>query len=168
MNGISSSLKDELKKTNDTKLKAKIKFATAIVGSNLLVALLCLPSTKALPPTQAAVIVKTQHIGHKMMVLPIQLLLSDEDLKKTETIITLVSSDKKVIVPKAFLHEEIPQKSSGESFQNEDQKHFKIEIPDSDLVKISDFIEKGVIALPYVLVKTAKTIKRGSNYEVSF
>jgi len=158
MNGISSTLKEEIKKSQDSKKKEKFKFIAAIVITNLMVAVLCMPSNKEeqITPKQT---IKTLHANHQMMVIPLQALVSNAHETNPETAVSLVSRDKKVISAKAYLHEEV--KSSNEVTQ------FKIEISNADVVKVSQATESGVIAVPYVENKKINSIKRGSKYEVS-
>ncbi len=158
MNGISSTLKEEIKKSQDSKKKEKFKFIAAIVVTNLMVALLCLPSSKEENKVPEK-IVKTLHANHQMMVLPLQALVSSAHETNPETPVSLVSRDKKIISVKAYLHEEV--KSSNEVTQ------FKIEISNADVVKVSQATDSGVIAVPYVENKKTTSIKRGSKYEVS-
>jgi hypothetical protein len=157
MNGISSTLKEEIKKTQNTKKKEKFKFIAAILVTNLMVAVLCLPSKEEnIAPKQT---VKLLHSNHQMMVIPLQALVSTAHEKNLETPVSLVSRDKKIISFKAYLHEEV--KTSGEVSQ------FKIEISNADVVKVSQATESGVIAVPYVENKKIISMKRGSKYEVS-
>ena len=157
MNGISSTLKEEIKKTQDSKKKEKFKFIAAIVVTNLMVAVLCMPSKEEkIAPEQT---IKTLHPNHQMMVIPLQALVSSAHEKNSETPVSLVSRDKKIISVKAYLHEEV--KSSIEVTQ------FKIEISNADVVKVSQATDSGVIAVPYVENKKITSIKRGSKYEVS-
>lgn len=157
MNGISSTLKEEIKKTQDSKKKEKFKFIAAIVVTNLMVAVLCMPSKEEkIAPEQT---IKTLHPNHQMMVIPLQALVSSAHEKNSETPVSLVSRDKKIISVKAYLHEEV--KSSNEVTQ------FKIEISNADVVKVSQATDSGVIAVPYVENKKITSIKRGSKYEVS-
>ena len=157
MNGISSTLKEEIKKSQDSKKKEKFKFIAAIVITNLMVAVLCMPSKeKNKTPEQT---IKTLHANYQMMVLPLQALFSSAHENNPETPVSLVSRDKKIISIKAYLHEEV--KASGEISQ------FKIEISNADVVKVSQATESGVIAVPYVENKKIISIKRGSKYEVS-
>ena len=158
MNGISSTLKEEIKKSQDSKKKEKFKFIAAIVITNIMVAILCLPSSKeqiVATPT----ISKTIHPNYQMMVLPAEALISEMAQNSSETIVSLVSKDKKIIAHKAYLHEEV--KISGEA------PRFKIEINNNDIVRVSEFVEAGMIAIPYVENKKTNLIKRGSKYEVS-
>lgn len=157
MNGISSTLKEEIKKSQDSKKKEKFKFIAAIVVTNLMVAVLCMPSKEEkIAPEQT---IKTLHPNHQMMVIPLQALVSSAHEKNSETPVSLVSRDKKIISVKAYLHEEV--KSSNEVTQ------FKIEISNADVVKVSQATDSGVIAVPYVENKKITSIKRGSKYEVS-
>jgi predicted CoA-binding protein len=168
VNGISSSLQDEIKKTNESKKKAKFKLIATILTSNLLVAILCLPSSESSTPAQL-VTQKIRHAGFKRIVLPVNLLVSQEELEKKETIVTLTSHDNKILVQKAYLHEEVvkPTDSSLEL----SERQFNIEIPAQSLTRMSDFSKTGVIVLPYVEhveAKPSRKIYRGSKYEVSF
>ena len=158
MNGISSTLKDEIKKSQDSKKIKNFKFLAAILVTNLMVATLCLPSKET--PTAKKISLKTLHANHQMMVLPLQAMVSIPNEDNSETIVTLISKEKKIIAEKAYLHEEV----QGES----DLTHFKIEISDADIVKVSQNTDAGVIAVPYVESKIKKSInKKGSRYEVS-
>jgi hypothetical protein len=167
MNGVSSSLKDELKKTNESKLKTKIRFFSAIIISNALVALLCLPSQEV-ALQESTSIVKLHHPQFRIMVLPLSLLVSSEVLNQAETPVTLISADKKIIVKKAYLHQEVKTAKSEDPLFDGSLRHFKIEIPEADLIRVSAFLEKGVVAVPYVEIKNSKIPNRGSKYEVSF
>lgn len=157
MNTISSTLKEEIKKTEDKKKKDKFKFIGAILVTNLLVAMICMPSSESTIAVKQNK--KIFHPNYQVMVLPLQALVSSSQEDAPETAVTLLSKDKKIIAEKAYLHEEI--KDSGEYIQ------FKIEISNADVAKIGLASEAGVIAVPYVENKKIKSIKRGSKYEVS-
>lgn len=157
MNGISSTLKEEIKKSHDSKKKEKFKFIGAILATNLMVAVLCMPANETkIAEKQSS---KILHPNYQMMVIPLQALVSNTSDNDPETAVSLVSKDKKIIAQKAFLHEEV--KKSGEVTQ------FKIEISNADVAKIGQATELGVIAVPYVENKKIKSITRGSKYEVS-
>lgn len=157
MNGISSNLKEEIKKSIDSKKREQFKFVAVILLTNLLVAILCTPSKKESGHTKEKV--KILHMNHQMMVIPLQALVSSDYEKNTETPVSLISRDKKIISNKAYLHEII--KASDES------SHFKIEIPNTDIVKVSQAAGLGMIAIPYVENKKIPTLKKGSKYEIS-
>jgi hypothetical protein len=157
MNGISSTLKEEIQKTKDKSKKEKFKFIFAILITNALVAMICLPGAPT--KVEAQTNTKRLHPGHEMMVLPLDVLLPEEAKIKDETLVTLVSKDKKVIIQKAYLHEKLINKN--------ETSQFKIEIPSSEIVKASDHINDGMLAVPYVEKKAVKTIKRGSKYEIN-
>jgi hypothetical protein len=157
MNGISSNLKEEIKKSHDIKKKEKFKFIGAILATNIMVAVLCMPSQQAKIAERQSL--KILHPNYQMMALPLQALVSNLSANDPETPVTLITRDKKIIAEKAFLHEEI--KASGEATQ------FKIEISNTDIAKVGPATEQGVIAVPYVENKKIKSIKRGSKYEVS-
>lgn len=156
MNGISSSLKDEIKKTSESKKKEKFKFIVCIFCSNILVALLFWQNNSETP--KILLTKKILHAHHQLMEIPMEALVPESSLKLAESPVTIVSKNKKVIATKAWLHEEV-SKDSGLS-------HFKIEISNNDVVKISEGIEVGMIAVPFV-EKKQQSIKRGSRYEVS-
>lgn len=160
MNGISSTLKDEIKKSKDVKQKEKFKLVACLLITNVLVAMLCLPS----PGTEqiSDSVKKTLHANHQMMAIPMTVLITETKQDSPETPVTLVSKDQKIIAEKAFLHEEIKNKA--------EMANFKIEINNLDVVKVSEFLESGVIALPYVENKKNKVSRLpspGSKYEIS-
>jgi hypothetical protein len=158
MNGISSTLKDEIKKSKESKHKEKFKFLTALLITNVMVALLCLPMGQTKVNTQAPL--KTIHSNHQMLVMPLTALVAESNLEVAETPVSLISKDKKRIVEKAFLHQALRLENG--------MTQFKIEINNQDVVKVSEYAELGMVAVPYVETPKAKVIlKRGSKYEVS-
>lgn len=161
MNGISSTLKDEIKKSYDKKHKEKFKFLSAIIVTNLLVALLCLPSKESKTPTTKPQ--KILHPHHQMMLIPLEALVTESGSDIPETPVTLISKNKKIIVEKAWLHEALKS--------DNDDSQFKIEIPDQQVEHVSANAFLGMIAVPYV-EKSKKPLvivkpKRGSKYEIS-
>ncbi len=158
MNGISSSLKDEIKKTGDKKNKEKFKFIAAVLVTNIMVAVLCLPMGEK--KTEVKKNQKILHDNHQMMTLPLTVLVTTSEESSLETPVSLISKDKKIIVEKAWLHEAI--KSDDENSQ------FKIEINNEDVTQISEYVSEPMLAVPYVQKKKIKvSLKRGSKYEVS-
>jgi hypothetical protein len=157
MNGISSTLKEEIQKSKDSKKKEQTKFILAIIATNIMVAILCLPSGQS--ETETKKLEKLTHLNHEMMVLPLEVLVPESEKFKNEIVVTLVSKNKKVIVEKAYLHEELAKKS--------DLPQFKIEIPSIEIVKVSDAINEAMVAIPYVEKLKTKKIKRGSKYEIN-
>ncbi len=163
MNGISSNLKEELKKTNNSKNKERLKFVSTVLITNIFVALICLPSSEE-NPVKKDISLRTIHSNHKMLILPLTPLLSISDNEK-EIPVTLISKNKKIIVKKAFLHTK-----ETDTKQNADEViRFKIEIPESELETSQVLLEEEMIAVPYVeSKKTAKAIKhQGSKYEIN-
>lgn len=156
MNGISSNLKDEIKKSSESKKKEKFKFIACIVCTNILVATLCWQKSPEV--IQENIITKILHADHQLMEVPMEALVPESSLKLSESPVTIISKNNKVIANKAWLHEEIT-KDSGPS-------HFKIEISNNDIVRVSESMEVGMIAVPYV-EKKKQVQKRGSRYEVS-
>ena len=160
MNGISSNLKEELKKSTLNKKREKLKFLSAILISNALVAMLCLPSQDERPLVQKK---RELHAGFQLLELNINPLLALEDSKGPH-FVTLLASDKKVLVQKAWLHEEVIIKDS--SLQQ--KRRFKIEIPENELLKLSALADEIVIAVPHMIkVQTTKKVARGSQYEIN-
>ena len=158
MNGISSNLADEIKKSGDRKNKEKFKFLAAVLVTNIMVAILCRPSGETKPEIKKDL--RLTHAGHQMMVVPLNVLVTETSANLNEIPVSLVSRDKKVIVEKAWLHEVV--KTEGEIPQ------FKIEINNEDVVRVSEFVSEGMVAVPYVQKKKNKlNVKRGSRYEVS-
>ncbi|MBC7714890.1 MAG: hypothetical protein H7177_16200 [Rhizobacter sp.] len=158
MNGISSTLKDEIKKSKESKHKEKFKFLAAIFITNVMVALLCLPSGES--KTTTASVAKKLHTDHQLMAIPLTVLTTDNNQSAIETPVSLISKDKKMVVEKAWLHESLKSENG--------ITQFKIEINNYDVVKVSEYVEAGMIAVPFVENKRMKTpVKRGSKYEVS-
>ncbi len=156
MNGISSNLKDEIKKSKDSKHKEKFKFLAAVLVTNIMVAILCLPMTET-PVEKKSM--RVTHPDHQMITLPLNVLVSFENENTRELAVSLVTKDKVVIAEKAWLHEQV--KKDGEIPQ------FKIEINNLDVIRVSEFAAEGMIAVPYVQKKARASVKRGSKYEVS-
>lgn len=157
MNGISSTLKEEIKKSQDSKKKEKFKFLGAILLTNLMVAVICMPARSE--KTSGTQDLKPLHANYQMMVIPVQALVSGITENNSETVVSIISRDKKIIAEKAYLHEEI--KVAGEVTL------FKIEISNADVAKIGQASDSGMIAVPYVENKKNKSNKRGSRYEIS-
>lgn len=153
MNGISSNLKEELKKSTNNKTRDRIRFFSAIVATNLLVALICLPSSDGQTKTIKPSIIL--HPNHQLLVLPLTLLLP-MDQSQESVPVTLISKDKKVLVRKAWLHNE----SSKDG-------RFKVEISESELVHVGSTLEEEMVAVPYVETKIRNVTSRGSKYEVN-
>ena len=161
MNTISSNLKEEIKKSQDLKKKEKFKFLAALLITNVLVAILCLPSGEDKKEEKAPTL-KNLHLQHQMMILPLNALIPESSKVALETPVSLISKNKVVIAKKAYLHEEVKSSSHEDT-----ASHFRIEISDGDVVKVSEFAEEGMIAVPYVENKKTKTFNKGSKYEVS-
>lgn len=157
MNAISSTLKEEIKKSQNSKKKEKFKFIGAIVATNLMVAVICMPAKDVKIAGEQSQ--KILHPNYQMMVIPLQALVSNASENNPENVVSIISKDKKMIAQKAYLHEEI--KNSGEVTL------FKIEISNVDVEKIGQASDSGMIAVPYVENKKMKSIKRGSRYEIS-
>ncbi len=160
MNGISSTLKDEIQKTKESKHKEKFKLLATIVLTNIMVALLCLSREES--PKEKS-IDKIFHPAHQMMVLPLSVMLAEERLtKESETKISLYTKDNQLISAKAYLH--------STSRKDQEVTYFKIEIADSDLKKVSEHLGQEMVGIPYVEIpetKKLKAITKGSKYEIN-
>ncbi len=160
MNGSNSSLKDEIKKSLDDKQKQKFKFAASLILSNIMVAALCLSFSETPKMEAAKKIERVLHPEHQIMIVPLSALLVEDHESTKEVPVTLVTRDQKTIAPKAYLHQ-LAKK-------NEDTLHFKIEINNRDIAKVTASFNEGVVAIPYVeQIKREKRKYQESKYEVS-
>ncbi|MFA6237670.1 MAG: hypothetical protein WC635_10120 [Bacteriovorax sp.] len=162
MNG---KILDEIKKKGDSKKKEKLKFIVTIISTNLLVAALCLnfnTSTGSISSNQPAL--KIIHPSFKMIIIPLTVLI-DVDPQTSEIPVTLMTKSKKILITKAYLHEEIRNTSSN----GETTSRFKIEIPENEVLKLSADNEVEMIAIPELKLepKVSRPVnKRVSHYEV--
>ncbi|MBY0415951.1 MAG: hypothetical protein K2Q18_17400 [Bdellovibrionales bacterium] len=158
MNGISSNLKEEIKKSKDSKNKDKFKFIASVILTNIMVALLCLPEKAEVITKKFET--KTIHKDFQIIILPVTALVDETSRSLPETLVSLVNKDKKIISEKAYLHDEV---SSLDGITK-----FKVEIPSSDLTKVGDLLTEGVLAVPFIeKKKIIITKKRGSKYEIN-
>lgn len=170
MNGISfpkinseeqtSTFLDQVKKNEDANRKKNIKWISIILLSNLFV------FTLTYSPANEPVILKDDakfliHPNFQLMTLNINPLVETEK-NVSEKKITLINSKNKIIIPIAYLHEEI--KIEGE----QNIRRFKIEIPDSEITKIASLLDEKLIAVPFNQKIAPIKVHRGSNYEISF
>lgn len=159
MNEISSTLKDEIKKSKEKNYKEKFKLFFTIIITNIFVFFFFAKKENINKP--AVINLKKIHNAYKMMVFPAVSLVGDLKDKENENPVTLMSKDKKIIASKAFLHEISSRSDKGE-------QQFKIEISEEDVIKISDAIETGVIIVPYMNQKKNNIpATKGSKYEIS-
>lgn len=163
MNG---TIYEEIKKNENSKKREKLKFIVALISTNVLVAILCFccnSDTKNLSPTKT--MNKTIHPHFKMIVAPLTVLI-DNNSTDLETPITLIDKSKKILIKKAYLHE-LQTTSSRES---ESTPRFKIEIPETEVLKISADSSVEMVAIPElkILDKLSKTKhRRVSEYEIN-
>lgn len=147
MNG---TIFDEIKKKGDHKKKDKIKQVAAILSTNILVATLCLNlSDKQSLPASPSSKIKIEHSHYKTVIIPLSILV-EQDVNQNEIAVSILDKNKKVIIQKAYLHEEIknPNKELG------GLPYFKIEIPEEDILKISATGEDLMIAIPELKMAT--------------
>nr|BDT27903.1 hypothetical protein BHI3_13690 [Bacteriovorax sp. HI3] len=159
MNGISSTLEQEIKKTKEEKHKEKFKLLLTIVLTNIMVALLCWQTKEEVQIKKGN---KTLHLNYQVMVLPLSAMLSEEALESPETAITLYTKDNQLISRKAFLHEQIRK--------DQDITYFKIEIANTDIHKVSEHLNQEMVGIPYIEIpetKKSRPTARGSRYEVN-
>lgn len=161
---MSGTIYDEIKKNGDSKKREKLKFFLSLMSTNLLVAVICLNANSN--PVDSKDLKKTPkliHPQHKMIVIPLTVLI-DLDPKALEIPVSLMTKSKKILIARAYLHEEVQRKDNPEM-----KGRFKIEIAESDLLALSADSEIEMIAIPELKAKlTAKPApkKRVSHYEV--
>lgn len=163
MNG---TIYDEIKKKGDSKKREKLKLVFALLSTNLLVALLCLSFGTNAPNIQTENLPakKILHPHFKMIVVPLTLMV-DLDPNAAENAISLMSKSKKMLISRAYLHEELktPNKAM------EGVGRFKIEIPEDEVLKLSADASEELIAIPElklpVKLKSSPN-KRVSHYEI--
>jgi hypothetical protein len=100
-----------------------------------------------------------------MIVVPLTVLI-DLDLSAPEIPVTLMNKDKKILIPKAYLHEKLISSSK----EIEIVPQFRIEIPEDQVMQISADGNEAMIALPELKIpeKVLKpSHKRESHYEVN-
>jgi hypothetical protein len=162
MNG---TIYDEIKKNGNSKKKEKLKFFVALISTNLLVAFLCLSFNTPAPITSSPAIPdKIIHPHFKMIIVPLTVLV-DIDPSAKETPISLMSKSKKILISRAFLHEEIKKGTNN----LEGPSRFKIEIPETEILKLSADTEIEMIAIPelkFPQKEKVSTNKRVSSYEI--
>lgn len=162
MNG---TIYEEIKKNEDSKKKEKIKFALAIISTNIMVALLSLSfaSNPALPKMPSPPR-KILHPQFKMVVIPLNVLI-DLDQGASEIPVTLMSKSKKVLISRAYIHEMVPG-----NIKDLSAPRFKIEIPESEVLKLSADDPEAMIAIPEIKLKEKvlkSSSKRVSPYEIN-
>ena len=161
MNG---TMYDEIKKKGHSKKREKLKLAVTLISSNLLVAILCLQFGSATPVTSNISKSRILHPHYKMIVVPLTVLI-DLDPTATETAVSLMTKSKKILISRAYLHEEVKDANR----PSEGPSRFKIEIPESEVLKLSADAEIEMIAIPELKLNPVikKPInKRVSHYEI--
>lgn len=163
MNG---TIFDELKKNDLSKKRDRLKFFAAIFFTNALVALsswsLFADSPSASSPKVQR---KLFHPHHKTIMAPLTVMV-ETGADVAEIPVTLISKNKKILVPKAYLHEEVPPTNG----QEMGSTRFRIEIPEEAFLKVSEDLLEPMIAIPEVkLNRPVKAVqKRISKYEMVF
>jgi len=172
MNGITSTLKDEIKKKSESKTKEKFKIILMLLTSNFFVFILCFTmftnnqseKEKGLDSKNQEQVLKP---NHQWLIIPVQTLLVDENSPDNiMTPVSLFSMDKKLLTEKAYLHHLVKTESG--------LQYFKFEISSSDVKNFTDLSLNGVLVVPYVKneelkkVASLKKIKKGSIYEVDY
>ena len=99
-----------------------------------------------------------------MIVVPLTVLI---DINQTgeETPISLMSKSKKILIPKAYLHEMIQAKNQ----DLESAIRYKIEIPEDQILQLTTNSEEPMFAIPELINhenKLKPILKRVSQYEV--
>ena len=102
---------------------------------------------------------KALHEAHSIIEMPLEIYITDEELAKNETPVTLLTKDSKIIAQKAYIHHQL--------YKTAEARVFKIEINHKDLKRLGEKISDEVIALPFIEQKT-KLVSGEKNYEYSF
>lgn len=161
---MSGTIYDEIKKKGDSKKREKLKFILTIISTNLLVLVTCLnfSNSSAITYQTTNKNARVLHPEHKMIIVPLTVLV-DVDPLVSETPVSLMTKSKKILIARAYLHEEVKNSEKpGEKTQ------FKIEIPETDLLMLSADSEVEMIAIPELKSRPVlKPInKRVSQYEI--
>lgn len=160
---MSGSIFDELKKNDLSKKKEKIKFIFAIVTTNILVAFSSYSLFSESHSPTTSISKRVIHAHHKMIIAPLTLLV-ENDQNLSEVPVTLINKAKKVLVKRAYLHEEV--KATG---IDRASLRFKIEIPEGDIINLSADESEIMIAMPEIKTEPARkpVNQRVSKYEVN-
>jgi len=160
MNG---NIYEEIKKNGNSKRREKLKFMTIIISTNILAVVFGYAiAPNELPSPVQKTIQKIIHPHFKMIVVPLTVLIDINEIGE-ETPITLMSKSKKILIPKAYLHELIPAKNQ----DLESTTHYKIEIPEDQILRLTTNSEEPMFAIPELINHENKPIlKRVSQYEV--
>ena len=166
MNG---NLFEEIKKNGDNKKRDKVKNLVLLFITNFVVATLCLSIKSPRENSPSPVRELKTHPHFKMMVLPLKQ-LAEINPQDTETIVSLIDKNKKIVTAKAYLHEEVKDKDKDKDSDNR-TNHFKIEISEDDILKMSAGDADPLMAIPEVNSTNGKLSiikKRVSPYEINF
>ncbi len=109
--------------------------------------------------------IKILHDQYQMVILPLSVLVDLSALEK-ESPVTLLDKNKKIIIQKAYLHEEL----NNTNHELGATPHFKIEISKADILKLSANGEDQMIAIPEIhepITKNKNLNQRASPYEIS-
>lgn len=161
---MSGNIFEELKKNDLNKKRDQLKFTMTILSTNLLVAIASY-SLFTDNPGHVAVndLKRTLHPHHQMIIAPLTLLV-DNNKTASEMPVTLMDRNKKILVQKAYLYEEIKR-----SNETSGPPRFKIEIPEEDMLKLSADDGTPMIAMPELKMELPKKAskKRVSKYEIN-
>lgn len=166
MNGITSTLQDEIKKKLINKNKEKFKIVTLLISTNLFVFIMTLT---LFGQSEKKVTLQTPskvRADYQWLVVPAQSIMVELDKQGGHKgPISIFSSEKKLLAEKAYIHE-LYKAEQGIS-------HFKFEIHSKDIKNFTDLGLSGVLVVPHVQSKTQKIVisnkkKRGSIYEVDY
>lgn len=166
MNG---TIFDEVKKNSQNKKKEKLKFLTALIFSNIFIAVLVLQFTEKQTPQLIPQILQTKkiHKDYKMLILPLNVMI-ETNSDSSEIPVSLINEQKKIIIKKAYLHTKISSNQNSDLINKISQ--FKIEINQNDLPKLASEFSENLIAIPEIqeTKEKTKTISKGkSKYEIS-
>ena len=165
---MTGTIYDEIKKNAFTIKKQKMKLVSIVIATNLLVALLCLSLTPASTSTPAtSTSIRRLHPHYKMIVVPLNLLI-ETDPNAIETPVSLMTKSKQILINKAYLHEQVKNDEGNIGRDLGSSAHFKIEIAENDILKLSADADNIMMAIPEIKppIKEKKLNRRASHYEI--
>ena len=164
---MSGIVLDQIKKNNEILRIQKTKSRSFLILSNLLTfvltwVLLDQKSNNIIPPTKMN---RNLHRDHQVVVVPLKM-MAEISRDQSEIPLTLINSKNQIVVRKVYLIEQIENSKSMEDKND----LFKIEIPESEILKIKAGGQDNMIAIPEIKKYTDQIIlpKRSqSKYEIN-
>lgn len=167
---MSPSLYDQIKKNDFDNKRHKQKYLFSIILSNILIACATSQFFSKKNLVFQNTTIKSEpmnfHLRHKLVVIPVNNLVPIDSLSK-ETPITLLSSENKVVIAKAYLYKKIisPQLDNSKDY-------FQVEIPENELIKLINQKNESLTAVPQIDSQIISQYQnhqtKESKYEIHF